>query len=140
MSLNNFSDNSSVISSADFSLPLLIPGSPWIPIPISISSAPISNVGLAACGNIVGVNAMPIVLIFSLVFNAILFTSSKSAPVSAIAPVVLNTYNIPVTPLLFSFSSFEALATSSATTIDSTLISSISSISLAISKFITSPP
>ena len=52
--------SASVISSALASLRRSRPGSPWIPTPISISSSPISKVGLPAAGTVQLVSAMPI--------------------------------------------------------------------------------
>ena len=50
---------SAAISSALRSLPRQTPGSPWMPMPISISSSAISKVGLPACGTVQDVSAAP---------------------------------------------------------------------------------
>ena len=71
---------------------------------------------------------------------AVLKTSSREVPVSAIAPAILKTNIIPAIPLRFNFSSSLALAISSATITVFVLIPSEPTVSHAISKFITSPP
>ena len=79
----------SATASAGRSLPRHTPGSPWMPMPISISSSAMEKVGRPApapctmsalrrsCGNRIGA------------FCAIRVTSSRSAPASAAAPASL---------------------------------------------------
>ncbi len=59
-------------------------------MPISISSSPISKVGLPACGTVQGVSAMPIERQASAAFWAVAVTASRSAISSALAPAILK--------------------------------------------------
>ena len=45
------------------------PGSPWMPMPISISSSAKSNDGLPTCGTVQAVSAMPIDRTLALTFS-----------------------------------------------------------------------
>ena len=127
------------ISSAVFNSSLCVPGSPWMPIPISISFSSKVKFGLPAAGTVHGVSAIPILLTLFITFSATALTSSSVAPVSALAPANLWTNIVPAIPLLPIVHVLFSTATSSSTITESTLIPSISAISLAISKFITSP-
>ena len=60
----------STIASAGSSGSRSRPGSPWMPMPISISSAPSSNVGLPACGTVHGVSAIPMLRTLALTRSA----------------------------------------------------------------------
>ena len=72
--------------------------------------------------------------------GSVFASPSVEQMVSAIAPEILKSNIMPAIPLRFNFSCSLALAISSATIIFFVLIPSASTISQAISKFITSPP
>ena len=74
------------------------PGSPWIPMPISISSSPSSKVGLPACGTVQLVRAMPIERTLSWTFWQSAVTVARSAPASAAAPTIFSARTVPPTP------------------------------------------
>ena len=78
-----------MIPSAPSSGPRLTPGSPWMPMPISISSSARVNVGSLAAGRIVGDMPTPIVRVLALVAFATVATSSSDPPASAAAPARL---------------------------------------------------
>jgi hypothetical protein len=90
MSASRRSIISPAISSAVRSLPRQTPGSPWMPMPISISSSAISKVGLPACGTVQGLSAAPMDRQASAAFWATAVTASRSWPCSAAAPAILN--------------------------------------------------
>ena len=76
----------------------LIPGSPCMPTPYSISSSPISNVGVPLAGTVQEVKAKPIDFTDDAVLWAIAFTSSRLHPANAAAPAILCTKTVPATP------------------------------------------
>jgi len=66
-----------------------MPFSPWIPIPTSISSSAMANVGRPASGTMQGVSATPIVRVLATAFSATAATSSRLRIWSAAAPAHL---------------------------------------------------
>ncbi|GBC87763.1 hypothetical protein HRbin12_01781 [bacterium HR12] len=74
------------------------PGSPWMPMPISISSSPSSKVGLPACGTVQEVRAMPIERPFSFTRRAICATSASGRRSSAAAPAIFSMSTVVPTP------------------------------------------
>ena len=60
----------STISSAVLSGSRWVPGSPWMPMPTSISSSPSSKPGLPAAGTVQGAMAAPMVRTLSMTFWA----------------------------------------------------------------------
>ena len=74
------------------------PGSPWIPIPISISPSPMSNVGRPAAGTVQLVRAIPIERTLSCTLWQTARQASRSAPASAAAPVIFSASTVPPTP------------------------------------------
>src|SRR6266508_2173860 len=62
------------------------PGSPWMPMPSSISSSPRSNVGVPAAGVVPDVRAVPKLRARSFTFRATAATVARSPPSSASAP------------------------------------------------------
>ena len=88
----------SVISSAEASFIRWRPGSPWMPIPISISSSAISKVGLPAAGTVQLVRAMPIERTLSWTFSTRAFAVARSAPPSAAPPTIFSASTVPPTP------------------------------------------
>src|SRR5215212_1684328 len=85
-----------------------VPGSPWMPIPISISSSPISKIGSPDSGGMQLVSAIPIERMLPFTRSAISFTPAKSLPSSAAAPAILCTKMVlamPRRPLVYVESS-----------------------------------
>ncbi len=68
---------SSTIASAGLNGSRATPGSPWMPMPISISSGPISKFGRRVCGSEHGPSATPIVNVRSFAHRAARSTSSS---------------------------------------------------------------
>ena len=134
-----FSNNVSVVSATLRIFSLCVPGSPWIPIPISTSSSASSKLGFPAAGTVQGAIAIPMERTFAITFSATAFTSAKLPPFSAHAPAHLCTKIVPAIPLLPVVHVLFSTATSSFTTTFSTSMPSSAAISAAISKFITSP-
>src|SRR5918997_973280 len=81
-----FCSISSTIWSAGAMLLRSTPGSPWIPIPISISSSPISKMGSPLSGGVQLVNAIPIERTLELTRSASSLIWDRSLPSSAAAP------------------------------------------------------
>ena len=129
--------DSSARSSAVFTGPFHTPGSPWIPMPKAISSSARVKLEWPISGMTQGVRAKPTVLVLSFAFFAAASTSSSVPIRAALAPAHLYIKKIPATPRRTWASLLES--TSSAPTMLAVLISSMSSISAAISKFIMSP-
>ena len=130
------SNNSFVISWADLILSRLLPGSPWIPTPNSISSAPNSKVGLPAAGTVQLEKATPIDPEFVLTLSPKALHSWREPPLSAKDPTIFSTKTVAATPLRPVVNEESSTATSSLVKTDA-LGPDI--ISAAISKFITSP-
>ena len=59
------------------------PGSPWIPMPTSISSSPISKSGVPRTGGVHELSAMPIVRTLAMTFSPTRTHSSSEPPLSA---------------------------------------------------------
>ena len=116
----------------------MIPGSPCIPIPISIFPSGIEKPGLPTSGIMQGVRATPMLLMLSLALLATRSTSSNEYILSAAAPATLNANTMPATPLRKFL--FLEEATSSVTRTAAVFMPSNSTSSLAIVKFIWSPP
>src|SRR5436309_2320183 len=74
---------SATISAAGLTFSRRRPGSPWMPTPSSISSAPISNVGVGEAGVQADVNATPKLRPLSFTFRATAATSASEPPVPA---------------------------------------------------------
>ena len=117
-----------------------MPGSPWMPMPISISFSPMVNWGFPTSGTMFGERATPMVRTLAAAFSAIRFTSASEALVSAMAPAHLYRKKIPATPRRLPSWPFGAEATSSAPTTCSTVMFSMDAMSFAMSKFMMSPP
>ena len=81
---------SSAISSAVIILRTSMPGSPWMPMPTSISSSAMVKVGLPTIGTTHGESATPMVRRFASAFSAFSATSSSVMPLSAAAPATLK--------------------------------------------------
>ena len=77
------------ISSAVIMGSTAIPASPWIPMPISISSSPMVKVGSPAFGTMQGESATPMVRIFARARSVTSTTSSRLRISSAAAPAIL---------------------------------------------------
>jgi hypothetical protein len=88
----------SVISAAEASLRRSRPGSPWMPIPISISSSPSSKVGEPAAGTVHEVSAMPMLRPFAFTFRQSSATSPSDLPSSAAAPQTFSASTVVPTP------------------------------------------
>ncbi len=108
-------------------------------MPISISSSPMSNVGLPAAGTVHEVSAMPMDRTLSCTLWHRALTVARSAPASAAAPTIFSARTVPPTPRRPAVYSESWTATSSAMTTASTSIPSAWAISAAISKFMMSP-
>ncbi len=115
------------------------PGSPWIPMPSSISSSPSSKVGVPAEGVVHDVSAMPNDLLRSLALRATAATAARSPPDSARAPPTFSTTGVAPVPRRPAVYSESSTATSSFTSTDSTLMPSSPASSAASWKFMTSP-
>ena len=76
----------------------LMPGSPWMPMPISISSSARVKPGLPTPGRMQGDMAMPMVRTLAMVFSATALTSARLLPISAAAPAILCTNTVPAMP------------------------------------------
>ncbi len=74
------------------------PGSPWIPMPISISSSSSAKLGSPACGTVHARMATPMLLTCPITRSAIAATASRSSPRSAAAPAMRSTSTVPATP------------------------------------------
>ena len=74
------------------------PGSPWMPMPISISVSPSSKVGLPAAGTVHDVSAMPMLRPHPFTLRPIAATVARSAPSSAAAPQIFSTRTVTPTP------------------------------------------
>ena len=83
---------------AGFSFIRSRPGSPWMPIPISISSSPSSNVGLPAAGTVHEVSAMPMVRPFAFTSRQMSATSLRARFSSAAAPAIFSSRTVAPTP------------------------------------------
>ena len=129
----------SAIRSAGSSSPLRTPGSPWIPIPISISPSGRSKVGCPAAGSTQDERATPMERNPAAAALVVATTSASDAPSSARAPATLYSKAMPAIPRRRSSDPFGAEATSSAASTVATSIPSASASSAARSKFITSP-
>ena len=127
------------MASALVSGPRAIPGSPWIPMPISISSSPISKFGRRVCGSEQAASATPMVKVRAFALRATRSTSSSGSIRSQAAPAALKMKTLPATPRRLSRRSRGAEATSSVVITVRTSMPSIAAISAAMSKFITSP-
>ena len=112
------------------------PGSPWMPTPISISLGPISKVGTPASGTVQLLNATPIDAVQVLTRSPRCLQVDRSAPRSAAAPTIFSTTSVPATPRRPAVWPAASMDTSSLT---STEANSLSIMSMAIWKFITSP-
>ncbi len=86
------------MSSAGASFSRRRPGSPWMPMPISISSSGRSKVGVPAAGTMHEVRAMPMERALALTLTAVAVTSASDAPASALAPAIFSTRTVPPTP------------------------------------------
>ena len=75
-----------------------LPGSPWIPMPISIWSSGRSKVGFPAAGTVQEVSAMPMERPFALTLFATSTTASRSRPSSAAAPTIFSSRTVSPTP------------------------------------------
>ncbi len=129
----------STISVADTSVVRSRPGSPWMPMPISISSSPISNSGSPRTGGVHELRAMPIERTLAMTFSPIRTSSSTSSPFSEAAPTALMTKKLPATPRRPTVQVESLTATSSLTSRAPTFMPSASHISLAISQAVRSP-
>ena len=74
------------------------PGSPWMPMPISISSSPSSNVGLPAAGTVQEVSAMPMLRPLAFTRRQSSATSARALPSSAAAPAIFSASTVTPTP------------------------------------------
>ena len=95
-----FPKRCAVVSSTERIFSLWVPGSPWMPIPISTSSSGSSKLGFPAEGTVQGARAIPMLLTLAITFSATAFTWAKSFPSSAHAPAHLCTKIVPAMPLL----------------------------------------
>ena len=129
--------DSSASSSAVFTGPFHTPGSPWMPMPMAISFSPRVKLAWPISGMTQGVRAKPTVRVLSLAFWAAASTSSRVPIWAALAPAHLYMKKIPATPRRAFTSALEF--TSSAPTMEAVLMSSMSHISAAMSKFMISP-
>lgn len=129
----------STMASAGCSLTFSRPGSPWIPMPSSISSSPSSNDGSPECGTVHGVSATPIERTWRTTFSATAVTSSRESPRSAAAPAIFSTRTVPATPRRPAVKVESFTATSSSTITERTSMSSAAASSAAVSKLSTSP-
>ena len=92
---------SSSRSTISFALTILVrsrPGSPWMPMPTSISSSAISNSGVPRTGGVQDESAMPIVRTLAMTFSPTATHSSSAPPWSAFAAAALITKKLPATP------------------------------------------
>ena len=110
-----------------------------MPIPISISSSPSSNVGFPAAGTVHEVRAIPIDRALSFTFRQTSTTSFSGRRCSAAAPAIFSINTVAPTPRRPAVYSESWTATSSSTSTDSTSVPSERQSSAAISKFMTSP-
>ena len=97
-SLAMASQISSAMASADLSVSRRRPGSPWMPTPNSISSGPMSKVGLPAAGTVQEVSATPIERVAPLTASPSALSACRSMPASAAAPTIFSTTRVPATP------------------------------------------
>ena len=74
------------------------PGSPWMPMPISISPSGRSKEGLPLAGTVQEVRAMPMERPAALTRAAMASTSSSGRPSSAAAPAIFSTMTVTPTP------------------------------------------
>jgi len=74
------------------------PGSPWMPMPISISSSPSSKLGVPAPGVMHGVSAMPMLRTCPLTRWQSSVTSASDLPCAAAAPQIFSASTVPPTP------------------------------------------
>src|SRR5580658_1644867 len=74
------------------------PGSPWMPMPISISDGPSSKVGLPAAGTVHEVSAMPMLRALALTLRHSSATSASDRPCSAAAPQIFSASTVAPTP------------------------------------------
>ena len=116
-----------------------MPGSPWMPTPISISSSARVKPGLPAAGTVQGAMATPMVRTLSMTFSATRLTSARGLPASAAAPAHLCTKTVPATPRRCSRWVGVPTATSSFTTTWSQATPSSRAASSASLKLMTSP-
>ena len=126
----------STISWAGASAVRVRPGSPWMPMPISISSSASSNDGEPTCGTVHDVSAKPIDRTEAITRPASATHAARSSPRSAAAPTLFSSSTVPPTPRRPAVYSESFTATSSSIT---TLRTSDSASSPAVSKFSTSP-
>ena len=129
----------STISVAGTSFVRCRPGSPWIPMPTSISSSAISKSGVPRVGGVQEVSAIPIVRTFAMTFLPSVTSSSSSAPFSAAAPTALMTKKLPATPRRPTVHVESLTATSSLTRSVSIFMPSASHSSRPISQAVRSP-
>jgi hypothetical protein len=88
----------STISAAGASFTRSRPGSPWMPIPISISSSPRSKVGFPAAGTMHEVNAMPMLRALAFTLRQRSATSESDRFSSAAAPQIFSARTVAPTP------------------------------------------
>ena len=93
-----------------------MPGSPWWPMPTSISPSLMVKFGLPAAGIVQADRPMPMERVWSMAFCAAAITSSRLAPSSARAPPAFHIMISPATPRRRSRSCGPAEATSSLAT------------------------
>ena len=115
------------------------PGSPWMPMPISISSSGRSKLGSPDPGVMQAVSAMPMLRPWPFTRRQISATSASDLPSSAAAPQIFSAITVMPTPRRPAVYRLSWTATSSLVTTASTWMSSPPARSAAISKFITSP-
>ena len=77
---------------------LSVPGSPWMPTPISISSSAIWKIGSPLSGGVQLVRAIPMERTFPFTLSASSFIAPRSLPSSAAAPQILCTKMVPAIP------------------------------------------
>ncbi len=88
----------STMASAGWSFSRYRPGSPWIPIPISISSSPRSKVGFPTWGTVQEVRAIPMERPFSATRRPRSARRASSYPRSAAAPRIFSARTVVPVP------------------------------------------
>ena len=130
---------SAAMSLADASFTRRLPGSPWMPTPISISSSASEKLGLPAAGIVQESSATPIERVCALTALPSSASRSRLMPCSAAAPTIFSTTSVPATPRRPADQMEASTATSSSVITVATLPDASASRSAAIWKFITSP-
>jgi hypothetical protein len=74
------------------------PGSPWMPMPTSISLSGRSKVGVPAAGTVHEVSAMPMLRPAPFTLRARSATSARLRPSSAAAPTIFSSSTVTPTP------------------------------------------